>query len=807
MDRKQKGRIAMIMHEPKKWRTAALLALLCVSLFLLCACKDAEPDAEPLHILGEGAPVYTVVRGDNAAPGDVDGMVLFNKYLKNSGVPLAVTTDWEENPISQYEIIIGETLRDDTDPAMTLDPHDCGPEGFYVMAAGSRIYLGGGTPEMTGKAVEHFLSTFFGYKGDPESAGEIGTVTVPGDYLYIEKQEFALPEITADGVSLRDYRIVWDDSMSSYQAKNVAKSIQDSLYYNHGIWVDIDAKREGTGPMILLENSTDGSFSVSCDNGTVRIRTNEISHVRGWNVFNKTYLAENTGVWNMENGFNCTVDTMSAIRYSEFGAVGDGKTDDLTAIIAAHTYANQYGIPVSADEGATYYIAAVGTAVINTDTDWTGASFIIDDRNVPLDKRGTVIFDITASKDSYTVTDTVKPPKAGQENLGITLPERSMVILTDANTKRYIRMGVNANAGSNQTDLIIVDTDGSVDPLAPIIWDYDQLTEVKVIPMDEKQLTVRGGTFTTIVADNITDPTYYNRGLRIRRSNVVVDGLTHYVENETEEIGAPYGGIIIPQDCAVVTVKNCVFTPHFTFRYQLEDGSPFSQGTYDITPTRSVHLTIENCTQTIDICDDRYWGVTGSNFCKNMIVRNSSLSRVDAHQGVANLTIQGCELGHQCLNAIGSGTLLVEDTKLYGYHMINLRSDYGSTWDGDLIIRNCEWTPNWGKAFSSAAVVITGSYTGYHDFGYACYMPHNILIDGLHIHDEKAIGDYNGMYLFGNITPEHTNEAYEKDVAENGYPYQITETLTIRNLTTSTGKGWKLSTNEFMFRNIKITEE
>ncbi len=782
-----------------------LLLLLCV--LFCCACTDNTPKLPPLTILGEGTPAYTVVRGDNAASGDVDGMVLFNKYMKSCGVSLAVTTDWDQNPVSEYEIVIGETLRDDDDPSMTIDPRDLGPEGWFVKVAGNRVYICGGTPAMTVTAVEYFLTEFFGYTGDTETPAAIGTVIIPGEYEHIEKQSFALSDITVNEVSLRDYRITWNAEASASRAKAVAESLQTALFYDYGIWVDVDAKNEGTAPAILIADAADGSFAISCTDDVLCLTADNASFTRGWHKFEKEHLSEKEGVWNMENGFNFSVDTASAVYYSEFGAVGDGKTDDFAAIIATHEYANKYGIPVKADAGATYYIASVGTAIINTDTDWTDASFIIDDKQVPLEKRSTVIFDVTTSKETYLITDEVKPPRAGQENLGITLPEKSMVFLTDSNTKRYIREGVNANSGSNQTDILVVDTDGSVDPLAPILWDYEQLTEVKIVPMDAETLTIKGGTFTTVVADNITDPTYYNRGIRIRRSNVVIDGVVHYVENETVEIGAPYGGIIIPQDCANVTIRNCVFTPHFTFRYHLADGSPFTQGTYDLLPTRSVHLTVENCSMTVDINDNRYWGVTGSNFCKNTTYKNCSLSRVDAHQGVANLTVIGCEIGHGGLSVIGSGTLLLEDTKLYGYSMINLRSDYGSTWDGDFIIRNCEWTPNWGKEFSEAAVVITGSYSGYHDFGYECHMPHNITIEGLHIHDNKALSGWKGMYLFGNITPAHKDASYEKDVAANGYPYDITDTLTISGFSSDSGKHWRLSANEFMYRTMEIVEK
>ena len=44
------------------------------------------------------------------------------------------------------------------------------------------------------------------------------------------------------------------------------------------------------------------------------------------------------------------------VFYSEYGAVGDGITDDHAAILAAHIDANENGYEVKADEGKTYYI-------------------------------------------------------------------------------------------------------------------------------------------------------------------------------------------------------------------------------------------------------------------------------------------------------------------------------------------------------------------------------------------------------------------------------------------------------------------
>ena len=72
-----------------------------------------------------------------------------------------------------------------------------------------------------------------------------------------------------------------------------------------------------------------------------------------------------------------------AITYEAFGAAGDGVQNDMPAIVAAHEEANRLGLVVRAKEGAVYFIAPqAATAVIRTDTDWTGATFRIDDRDL-----------------------------------------------------------------------------------------------------------------------------------------------------------------------------------------------------------------------------------------------------------------------------------------------------------------------------------------------------------------------------------------------------------------------------------------
>jgi len=287
---------------------------------------------------------------------------------------------------------------------------------------------------------------------------------------------------------------------------------------------------------------------------------------------------------------------MDMVRYERFGAVGDGVTDDMEAIARAHEFANEHGLPVQADEGATYYIGGRNkTAVIRTDTDWGTARFIIDDTAVSNYRAN--IFVVRSSLKSFTPKG-VSALKKNQSWIDVSLPGTCLISVTDSDVKRYIRYGLNRNKGSAQTDVFIADKDGRVDMRAPIIWNFDR----------------------------------------------------------------------------------CTF------------------------------------------------------------------SRFDAHQGVANATIRHSTLGHAGINAIGFGTFTVEDSTVYGRSFINLRPDYGSTWHGDFIIRNCVFVPSCGRPASGC--LFSGSHSGQHDFGYTCYMPERITIDTLRIDDTNHGRNYGGRPFF-----------------------------------------------------------
>ncbi|CAN5624748.1 hypothetical protein BH23BAC1_BH23BAC1_39600 [soil metagenome] len=482
------------------------------------------------------------------------------------------------------------------------------------------------------------------------------------------------------------------------------------------------------------------------------------------------------------------------VRYSDFGARGDGKTDDIDAIAAAHTFANQHGLLVKADEGATYYIGGKErTAVIRTDTDFGTAAFIIDDTEVQ--NRNASVFLVSSSLQSFKL-EGISSLKRNQEKIDVSLPGTCLITVTNSHVKHYIRFGLNQDNGSSQTDIFVVDKNGNVDMDAPIIWDFDQITDITALPIDETTLNIIGGRFTTIANKAESKYTYYSRNIAIRRSNVLVNGLEHRITGEGDH-GAPYGGFINIGDCSYVTVRNTILTGHKTYSTLGSAGKPVSMGSYDISINRALNVSFVNCSQTNDIDDRRYWGILGSNYCKNLLYENCTFSRFDAHKGVANATIRNSTLGHMGINAIGSGTLTVENTTIRGRSLINLRSDYGSTWQGEFVIRNCIFVPS-GDSLTSASL-ISGSYSGQHDFGYTSYMPERIIIENLHIDDSNHPEDYQGPAIFKDFNPQMTDDSYQEK-----FPYVRTREVILRNVSTASGKALRLSDNPFMFKDVKV---
>lgn len=594
-----------------------------------------------------------------------------------------------------------------------------------------------------------------------------------------------LEEITVNGVSVGEYCVVAPDG-ALYS--NAAETLCDELYKACGIKI-ATADNASEKAFIINEalNDTD-SFSLKVENGNIYISGSKDTGIsRGITAFADEVLLSSQGTYDFKDGYEYNKTFSGYVTYEAFGAVGDGKADDMEAIAKTHEYANANGLTVFANETATYYIGGASkTAYIKTDTDWSTARFIIDDTEV--ENRGSWIFNIAPSQGSINITDKVSPLRIDAASIGTTLDGKSLVVLTDSNVKRYIRKGANQNSGSNQADVILVDENGNIAPETPLIWDFDSVTNAVAYPIDTETLTVKGGFFTTLANNASSEYNYYSRGIQVRRSNTVIDGLYHDVKNEGKT-GSPYSAFVSLSCCADVTVKNCTFTGHKKYTTIGSAGTKVTMGTYDIGAATAVNAKFINCNQTNDITDTDYWGIAGTNYCKNLVYDGCAFSRFDAHQGVLNATIRNSVLGHHGIKLIGSGTALIENTTVLAQDFVDLRPDYGSTWNGDMIIRNCKFYPT-----GVASHIIKAENSEDHNFGYTCYLPQKVEIDGLYVH---RIGV---NYLFNKVNPDHKSDSYNAE-----FPVVPPQEITVKNYSNLLFGKLAVSQNKAIFK-AEITE-
>jgi len=451
-----------------------------------------------------------------------------------------------------------------------------------------------------------------------------------------------------------------------------------------------------------------------------------------------------------------------ALYYSDFGAKGDGVTDDFDAIIATHEYANKNGLPVKADSGASYYIgdkSKTKKAAISTNTDWGDAKFIIDNSKLTSDDtdpgekyyiNAHHIFSIESMLPyvCFSGEDAKKYRLTkGMKTLGLhglVLQGYTLVVCENTKKKQFRRVGYDGagpvtHDGDYQIDSFKIDKNGNIDQDAPVIWDFTP-TSITFYPIDPNTLTVSGGIFTTI-CDRVEKGGYLKRGIDIKRSNTIVRNVIHNITNERETLGqgSPYAGFFFVNTAHNVTVKDC----------EVQAKRKVRHGTYDIYVYLSTKVTFENVKQSNDIMDEDRFGIICMEYAKDVTFDGCELNRFDAHQGVANAKVLNSVLGKDGVNLVGFGTFYMNNTSVTSDYMLSLRPDYGIFWDGDIIVENCHYTKTGcagrGTLISS---FVNGKYYGGVDFGYSSKLPKKVSFDNLTVRNVEE------LYIFHDFLHE-----------------------------------------------------
>lgn len=493
---------------------------------------------------------------------------------------------------------------------------------------------------------------------------------------------------------------------------------------------------------------------------------------------------------------------MKVVYYEEFGAKGDGVTDDFASICAAHEYANENGCTVMATNGKTYYIGNKTdgkSIIVKTNTNWNGAKIIIDDSKIAVHKscgciecnmRRAPIFLVQSSTPSVSVLDAVKanlPIKSTFDGEGTLKFENwpldydAIVHISSNERKVFIRMGANADNGDNINEILLVHKDGTIDPSTPVTWNYTDMTSALAFSAEDEPITIDGnGAIIETVANRPENNNYiqFVRNIFVNRSNVKVCNFRHTVQEE-QEFRAPYAGILYVERCHNVTFENIVLQ---AARRKFV-ASNNQQGTYEIggraaNDIKFINVNASNFFATGAAHDYQRYGVLhtagclgnrgmmGSNYCRNFYFKKCRLVNFDSHKGLGNLTIEDCEL--QSILVMGAGNILIKNTiKYFGStrSVVAYRCDYGASFRGNITLENVEarcpasafegsndkkiWILNTWFNPNNNYNTIRNKETGEYEAseGSTNYMLTNLYVKGLKV----------TMYEMGEYIPENEN--------------------------------------------------
>ena len=718
-------------------------------------CKDTPDNVVPL-VNSVGKTTYKIVLGkglDADARRKVqalkDELKTLNVYLEeNSGAEI------------EYEILFGEVSG--RDAKYSFDVHELGLKGYTIRIVGKKIIVLAGSYAAYINAIAELRTDFFKINEQTLSAGKLTDVYLyPEDSVTVIQNDYKITQITLFGEDIRDYKIAHEDSDSD--SRNAANQLQKLIYEKSGYWLEVVKASEITDKAIFFlraDKCGETGFSAEFEAGKI-VFTSEYGTTLGkvpyeffFDVLENTVNDEKVlALSDANEAYGKFTKNAHYVYYDDFGAAGDGVTNDADVIYEAHWFACNGGHKkIVGTPGKCYYIGELASkepAPITCDVDWTGVEFIIDDREEVITNgyrdsvfrvQGAIYTAISPSDSEFlksiNANGGFKASEMTAFDLG--LGYKAMLVVTNSTHKNYIRNGVNEQDGVVQSEIIVIDENGNIDPTTLFLFDYEKITNVEIYRIDEDTLptiTIDGGKFTTI-AHNVKKSGYTGqRGITVKRSNTVIKNLEHYVTGEVDGLDGPgYPNFMDITYAYNVLVTDSVFTARKY--YKASNGA--GQGTYDITTHFACNVIWQRCTESNfykipgDPTSGRpasgtYWGINGGGNCKNITYKECLLSRYDAHRGVMNAYIIDSIVGS--VDVCGGGDLHIINSTVYGVTMLRLREDYGSFWHGDLLIKDVTMVV--ADKYTTAYIFDIEWKNWY--FGYPTALPTNITIDGLKI--------------------------------------------------------------------------
>ena len=842
--------------------------------------EEEEDDPENLVLIQDSKAKFRVVLASGVDGSTRKSVENFISDLQKIGVEVdKYYSDSVADGVADCEIIVGTGVKN-RDSKYVLNARNYGEEGYVIKVVDNKLLIGGGNALQTKTAFEYFVKNVIKLTSKTK---EIDEFKLERTYERLKETKYLIDSITVADTELSEFVFVSNVNNNDYP---VIKNFRENLYKATGYW--LETAKAGEIPegkkvfsVNLVENAgdtgfrafvdSDGNFVVEC------AYSNAINDA--FENLAKTQIYDKLGDVTFGKSYEKTYP-VNVVYYSQFGAKGDGLADDFEAMYNTHVFANQCGQKVMGDAGYRYYVHVFyKTIPVQTDVDFNGATIHLNDKGSEVYKgKDLHLFTFTPSYEVKSYTgDQIQEMSGGAPILTtdtevpwlVPYLEATSFVRIENKHADYIRHGGNAGYYMNRRDVFVIDADGKMHEDTPVYFDFEEgeqlindgvrlhylytrnIESMKIYRVDEKPITMENGFFERDACESVSETGYenkyhaYARGLGIQRSNVTVKNVHHklisepylptsgygYYDSTSSSIrqSYPYYGFLAFLECYNSKAVDVDLWAHTTY-YEIKttNPTPVPMGSYDLTIRDCSNISLYGLTNGQDYNDTQYWGIMSSYGAKNLHFEGCHMNRFDAHDGFWNAKLIDCEFGFN-INVVGGGNLYIENTtKNVGMAYIDLRSDYGAPFKGDLTIINGVLFGNkpyrgadsadYGKAYEEGTVlkvVNAGFLTKYvgkyeegnagaapylkWDFGYTCYMPQNVVIDNFKVaNPDVKIVLYNSIDDAAFIKPNNfiqpedwqnkqiklTDGTYRPMTEDDIYynQYQITKSVVYKNM-------------------------
>jgi hypothetical protein len=421
-----------------------------------------------------------------------------------------------------------------------------------MKAIEDKVILSAGSTATLPDAIEKFFKTYLGYKeGDDFEAPE-NVVVLEDEWREKVQDNYKISSFKINGNAIKDYIIACKTRESEFM--EAAEYLQNALYEKLGAYLaikDIEDLSDSELKKAIIIRQTDNAggdgYRTVLDGDALIMETEfPIKILDGVSDFVHLEITTKRDEVNITKNLKHSYK-VRFVYYNDFGAVGDGETDDFNAIVETHRYANKYGFTVCAGDNTgntkyTYYIGkTTQTAIIKTDVNWGKATFYIADKTIEFGSAAskTTLFrfesDYIGEKLSKDVIAGIVDENGGLSNDITSVNYKTnnpyLLMIYNDNARQYIRYG-HFNGGATQRELVIIDGEGNFIDNTALLFDYDNVSSIQAKRVDDKPVTATGGIFITDANSVTPEPTLMMRPEDSGMSLAAVSGESMSITSE-----------------------------------------------------------------------------------------------------------------------------------------------------------------------------------------------------------------------------------------------------------------------------------